>query len=442
MQNSIKKIIIILTAIVLIGGVSFGIIFYQNSKKTSQPKGGDINNTDSTRTPFQTRISTSTRFGAISEDVENVTNPETSISITKPRLVQLWKEPVSGFDFVYKDIEIVSTSTNNSTSSVIKNIQNKKVLKNQEYIYLWDRKTGHIHENLASTTDLIKISNYTLPGAEEVFFADSSSLVVRKLQEDNDTIDTFYIKLLKEFSTSTIYSSDIKNLNIDSNNVSFSSSLKKIFYFLKGTGRGVLSSADGTASSNIINTSLSEILPQYVNKDLIGLATKPSAYFKGYLFTLNTNGSGRNTYIIGEKYGFNTLISPDGSKVIYNEILNNVLETFMYDIKSKSLTYLSQATIVDKCTWSSNSKEVFCGVPQKLYEAPYPDAWYKNEVSFADNIWAINAETGSFRIVIPLQDQVITPIDVQNIKISNTGKYLLFQDKNTLALWKYYLILN
>lgn len=444
MQNTIKKIIIILTTVIILGGIFFGVIFYQNTKKIQQPNSGDITNTNPERTPFQTRVSTSTDFNTNTEN-NNILNPEisTSTGVTKPRLLQLWKEPVSGFGFVSKDIDIISTSTDNSTTSIIKSIQNKKVLKNQEFIYLWDRKTGHIYENLASTTDIAKFSNYTLPEAEEVFFVDNSSLILRILKNDNETIETFYTKLSRDLSTTTnIFTSDIKNTNIDSQNIAFSADFKKIFYFLKGTGRGILSSPDGVVKTNIINTPLSEFLPQYVNKDIVALTTKPSAYFKGYLFTLRTDGGGRNTYIIGEKYGFNTLVSPDGNKVIYNEILNNSLETFIYDIKSKSLTYLSQATIVDKCVWSQDSEEIFCGIPQKLSEAPYPDAWYKNDISFSDNIWSINADTGLFELIIPLQDQIATPVDVYKIQTSKNKKYLLFQDKNTLTLWKYQLILD
>lgn len=437
MQNNIKKIILILTILVLVFGIYFGYTFYRNSTNPTDINIGNTSNTDKNRTPFQTRVSTSTQVETIIEDT--VENPIESVTIEKPRLVELWKEPVSGFDFVFKDIEVLSTSTNNSTSTktVVKNIQNKKILKNQEYIYLWDRKTGHIYENLASTTEVDKISNYTSPGAEEVFFADNSSLISRNLMDDNETISTKYIKLVKEFSTSTIYNSDVKDINIDSKNISFSTLNKKIFYFINRTGSGVVSSIDGISRINAINTTISEWLSQYVNKTTITLTTKPSAYFKGYLFTLNPDGNSKNTYILGEKYGFNTLMSPDGKRIIYNEILNNTLETFIYDIKTKSSTYLNQATIVDKCVWSNDSKKIYCGIPQRLEQAPYPDAWYRNDISFSDNIWSIDSETGDFRLIIPLQDQIINPIDIYNIKISNSNRYLLFQDKNTLTLWKY-----
>ncbi len=443
MQNTFKKIIIILTIIVLIGGVYFGITFYNKSQNPVIDVNGKPVNTDPGRTPFQTRVSTSTGVTTIIEENNTVNNPtQTTSAQVKPRLAELWKEPVSGFDFVYKDIEVVSTSTSNSTSTVIASIVNKRILKNQEHVYLWDRKTGHIYENLASTTELEKISNYTLPGVEEAFFGDSTTVVARKLEDDNDAISTKYLRLIKEFSTSTVYRAEMRDINIDSSNVSFNSGAKKLFYFLNKTGKGVVSSLDGTVRTSVLNTTISEWLSQYVNKTLIGLVTKPSAYFKGYLFTLNPDGGAKNSYILGEKYGFNALISPDGRKVIYNEILNNTLETFIYDIRSKSNTYLSQATIVDKCTWSTDSKKIYCGIPQRLVQAPYPDAWYMNDIEFSDNIWSIDAATGDFSLVVALQDQVLAPIDVYKIIVSNTGRYLLFQDKNTLNLWKYDLIVN
>jgi hypothetical protein len=439
MQNNIKKIVLILIVIAL--GIFFGYKFYQNSKNTLTNI-SDPTNTDRNRTPFQTRDGTSTDINtAIDQPNPPTVNNPIQDSQQKSRLVQLWKDPVSGFGFVYKDINLVSTSTDNSTSTVIKDIQKSTILKNQQFIYLWDRKTGRIYENMASTTDLNMISNYTLIGAEEAYFIDNSSVITRKLQDDNETIKTSFLKLAKDFSTSTTYSTAEKNINIPVGNISLSLPEKKIFYFSKGTGKGMLSSIDGSVKSNIITTTLSEWLPQYVNKSLIALTTKPSAYFKGYLFFLNTNGTGKNDYILGEKYGFNTLISPDGKKVIYSEIINDTLETFIYDVKSKTSTYLTQSTIVDKCTWSKDSKTVYCGIPQKLYQAPYPDAWYNNDTSFSDNIWSINALTGKFSLVIALQDLVLSPIDVYKISVSDDGKYMLFQDKISLTLWKYNLVI-
>ena len=435
MQNIIKKIIIILIIIIFGLGIYFGYKFY----KVSQGDLSDYNtvtNTNPTRTPFQTRVSTSTQANNIQEGEEkSVENPTTNT--TKSKLVQIWKEPVSGFDFIYKDIEEVDTSTNNSTTSVVQAIKNKKVYRNQEFIYLWDRKTGNIYENLASTTDLNKLSYFTLIGAEEVLFIDNISAIIRKVSDDNETISTTYLKLIKDTATSTLYNANVGNINISSSNLSLSKETKRLFYFINNTGTGVLSSFDGGVRTNVLNTVLSEWLSQYVNKTTIALTTKPSAYFKGYLFFVNSSGTQDNQYILGDKYAFTTLVSPDGKKVLYNEISDNLLQTSIYDVKSKRITALTQATLSEKCVWADDSSKIYCAIPQQLLLAPYPDAWYQGSTSFSDNIWSINPETGQFTVEIALQDQLTTPIDAYHLKISKDKKYLLFQDKYNLTLWKY-----
>lgn len=475
-KNPYKTILIVLILLVIGVGVYFGITFYKASLNKAEPI---VTNPKTSKTAFQQRVSTSTnvedpQIGIFTNSpVENTTTNQTpSDTVLKQRLVQLWKEPVSGFDFVYKDIEVTSTSssivakpvvvaaTTTSASTTIRSIDEKKevvkkpvveatttpviiykktIFKNQEFAYLWDRSTGHIYENLSSSTDVFKLSNFTLPRIQEAFFINPTTVVVRGVSSDNESITSRAIKLYKETSTSTIYSTNIKNLSINSEHISVLPNTGTLFYVVSKTGRGVSVNPDGSNLNTVINTSLTEWLYQYVNKDLVSLTTKPSAYFPGYLFFVKTNGTGNNEYILGGKYGLTTLVSPDGTKIIYNEIINDRLESFLFDVKTKKNIRLTQATLSEKCVWNKESTFVFCGIPQKLPNAPYPDAWYQNKTSFSDNIWSINASTGEFSVVVPLQDQLTTPIDVLSIKISSTGKYLLFQDRYSLTLWKYEL---
>lgn len=473
-RNPYKTILIVLILLVIGVGVYFGITFYRASLNKAEPI---VTNPKTGRTSFQQRISTSTeaedpQIGIFTNPtVENTTTdqPSTGVAV-KQRLVQLWKEPVSGFDFVYKDIEITSTSSSvvtkptvatvstPSASTTIRSIDEKKevvkkttgettpvitykktVIKNQEFTYFWDRSTGHIYENLSSSTDVFKLSNFTLPRIQEVFFINPTTVVARGVSSNNESITSQAIKLYKETSTSTVYSTNVKNLSINSEHVSVLPGTGTLFYVVSKTGRGVSINPDGSNLNTIINTSLTEWLYQYINKDLVSLTTKPSAYFPGYLFFVKTNGTGNNDYIMGGKYGLTTLVSPDGTKVLYNEILNDRLETSILDTKTKKNIRLTQATLSEKCVWNKESTLVFCGIPQKLPNAPYPDDWYQNKTSFSDNIWSIKADTGEFGVIVPLQDQVTAPIDVLSMRISNTGKYLLFQDRYSLTLWKYEL---
>jgi hypothetical protein len=373
--------------------------------------------------------------------------PETTVA----QLTQLWKAPASGFDFIYKDVEIFATtstvaSTTVTTTSTSSKVKISKVtppkniiLKNQEFIYVWDRATGNIFQNLASTSLVTRLSNHTLPRIEEAYFIDGLHVFVRGLDKDNESVITKYITLSKETASSTISSVYEQFVYIYAKQIAFLVDSKKMFYFTEKTGQGIISNVDGTGITRGIKTILTEWLSQYVNKNIVAITTKPSAYFPGYLFFINTNGSGNNNYIVGEKYGFTTLISPDGKKVLYSEIRNNQLETVVYDVRTKKEIILTQSTISEKCVWTADSITIFCAVPQKLSLAPYPDAWYQNETSFDDNIWSINPTTGEFSLVVTLQGNTPEPIDAYNLKISKNKKYLLFQDKYSLTVWKYNL---
>ncbi len=458
-KNPYKKILILLILLVIGAGIYFGIYFYQTSKKAQTR--ATITDPKTGKTAFQARTASTTdqpQIGILQDENPATINTASSVPNVTSRLVQLWDQPVSGFDFIYKDIEITSTSTvTTSIPSVATNtpriidekpavvqtnkatVFKKTILKNQEFIYFWDRKTGHIYENLSSTTERVRISNYTLPRMEEVFFIDNISVLARGLSSNNESINSLLINLYKETATSTLYSTKIKPLNFSSKQISVLPEVKKVFHFINNTGKGTLTSVDGTNQTTILNTTITELIPQYINKSVAAVTTRPSAYFPGYMFLVSTDGSGTNEYILGDKYALGTLVSPDGKKILFSEIEQNQLRTAVYDIRSKTTVELSQATLPEKCAWDNTSTLLYCGIPQKLAQLPYPDAWYQNQTQFTDNMWTVNPLTGEFKAIIPLQDQVSVPIDVINIKVSKNKKYLLFQDRYSLTLWKYEL---
>ena len=441
-----KKILIVLIILVIGVGIFFGVKFY-NASKDVQNGIRTTRNTNPDRTPFQTRTATSGDV-VITQDSQpnDVVNPNPTITapLPKPRLVQLWKEPVSGFNFINKDREVISTSTatttilvGSSTVATTTTVFKTVTIKDQQYIYLWDRASGNIYQNLASTTATERLSNYTLPGVEEAYFIDPLTVLTRAVDESGEFIETKYLRLFRDSATSSVFSATEKNISVNSQAVSYSNDTKKMFYFIDKTGQGVVANFDLSSFLRVIKTSLTEWIPQYVNRTTLAATTRASAYFQGYLFFINSNGAGDNQYILGDKYGFTTLVSPDGKKVLYSEIQEDLLQTSIYDIQTKTTIALTQSTLSEKCTWTADSKKIYCAIPQKLAIAPYPDVWYQGSTSFSDNIWSVDPITGEFDVVIALQDQVTDPIDAYNIKVSADSKYLLFQDKYTLTLWKY-----
>jgi hypothetical protein len=460
-NNTLIRRAIILLILVVIGiGVYFGIKFYQASKNPS----GINQATNTGTTPFQTRTATSGDIIIGGNDEATGTeasNPPLGIDLpmAKPRLVQLWKEPVSGFDFIYKDRVVVSTTTATTTLKIATSTTvgsttatttisvatttityKTEVLKNQTYAYLWDRATGNIHQNLASTSETERLSNYTLPRIEEAYFIDPVTAFVRGVDETNETVRTTYVQLVKESATSTLYTATTKASPVNAKAVSVLNDTKKVFYFIENTGQGVVANLDLSSFLRVISTSLTQWIPQYVNKTTLAATTRPSAYYPGYLFFIDGTGTGDNQYILGDKYGLTTLVSPDGKKVLYSDIESDLLQTYVYDTVTKQTVPLRQSTLSEKCVWTADSKKIYCAIPQKLALAPYPDAWYQAQTEFSDNIWSIDPVTGEFEVVIALQDQLSNPIDAYNLKVSTDEKYLLFQDKYSLTLWKYDLV--
>ncbi len=434
-QNLVKNIVIALIILVIGAGIFFGYTFYQASKGTqTATRGGS--NTNPTRTPFQTRVATGSDITIVQDqttptEIENPT-PTQNLPVEEPRLVELWKAPVSGFDFVNKDIQVLATTTKGTTT-----ITTTKTLKNQPFVYLWDRSTGNIHENPASTSEVVRISNFTSPGVEEAYFITPTTVLTRELDPNNQSIITSYIQLAKETSSSTLFTATKKRIFTSAEHISISQENKKMLYVLKDSGQAFIANTDMSSVLRILTTNITQWIPQYVNKTIAALTTKPSAYYQGYLFFVNSTGTQDNQYVLGDKYGFTTLVSPDGSKVLYSEILEDSLFTSIYNVKTKTSIRLSQATLTEKCVWSNDSKKIYCAIPQQLNSLPYPDVWYQGLTTFSDNIWSINSATGEFDLEVALQDQLTTDIDAYNLKISTDQKYLLFQDKYTLHLWKY-----
>jgi hypothetical protein len=183
-------------------------------------------------------------------------------------------------------------------------IPKKNILKDQIFAYLWDRSTGNIYQNLASTTNVERLSNFTSPQAEEASFIDATTVLTKELDTNNEDIINSYITLYKETATSTIFTANKKRIFTNTEYISVLPDIKKMFYFLKGSGQGFVSNIDLSSVFRVLNTSLTEWLPQYVNKTTLAVTTKPSAYFKGYLFFVNSSGAQDNQYILGNNISF------------------------------------------------------------------------------------------------------------------------------------------
>ena len=106
------------------------------------------------------------------------------------------------------------------------------------------------------------------------------------------------------------------------------------------------------------------------------------------------------------------------------------------NLRDGTVREISLSTLPEKCVWSKRERaSAFCAVPEELPTGGYPDSWYSGFVSFADDLWKINVETGSANFITTLQDTSENPFDAISLSLSEDEKILLFTDKNTLTPW-------
>jgi hypothetical protein len=170
------------------------------------------------------------------------------------------------------------------------------------------------------------------------------------------------------------------------------------------------------------------------------VTTKPSGFAPGYAYTLNTKTKAF-TRLFGGINGLTTLGSPDLSQVLYGESGSGTLNLGVFVSKDSSLHDLSVRTLPEKCVWANTEKGiVYCAVPENVAFNTYPDVWYQGLITFSDDIWKINTNTGEKEILmIPDRQPGGEIIDMTNMSIDPNDDYLIFNNKIDLSLWGYQL---
>ncbi len=187
-------------------------------------------------------------------------------------------------------------------------------------------------------------------------------------------------------------------------------------------------------TSDVFTSALTEWLPYDIGKGSLVMAVKPSGLVDGFAYFYNT-ATQTYTKITGGVKGLTVLPNSDGSKVLLGGIIQDKgLRLGLYDNKTKSIQTSQVATLPEKCTFAGTAT-IYCGVPQQLPAATYPDDWYKGSVGFTDTLTKTNIDTGTtVNLEVP---NGIFSFDYTQMSIDQSGRYLLFVDKKTGALWSY-----
>jgi hypothetical protein len=332
-----------------------------------------------------------------------------------------------------------------------------KTKETQYFVRYMDRATGHVFDIKTDSPAANEISNTTIPKVYEATFTpDGNSIITRFLSSTNpDQILTYFVtmrnKPLSVSATSTnktvadigtlskIGLKDVSGIYLppDIKEIAMSPSGAKIlslYYGDNGGGRLVLSSPSGAGAKAVLTHPLREWLLSLVSDGKAVLTTKPSGIVNGYSYMLDL-ASGTLNKIMGEIAGLTVLPNRDGNTFLGAGAPGGNVKLFAYFAKEDKQTMLPLSTFPEKCVWAAEKSVAYCAVPENIPQTTYPDAWYQARVSFTDDIWKINVNTGETNLVSSLPKESGQKIDAIDMKLSDDDTYLTFINKIDLTLW-------
>ncbi len=404
-KNSI--LIILAATLLIVGGLLF---FYFSNIDTTQ---STADQTQTTTSPFggssPNRPVETTKTGVGASGQGGVSEKNLS------QLIQIYKSPSSG-----------------SVFSVNKNGQN--ILK------FVDRAVGNIYEYSpeSQTGEGVRITNTTIPKIQETVWSNSGNdLVLRYLENDTDNISSFSGKIISGSSTPTeltglFLPSNIKQLVINPTG-------NRLFGLVDKSDRsgslGFISNLDGSGRRTIFDSPISYFNISWPKEDTVAFTTKPNYREPGMLFFFNTQNYSMNK-VLGNILGLSTVVNKNINMLAYSYIENSSFYLDVYDIVNKTGSGYKITTLADKCVWgNTNTKVLYCAIPKTIPSGNYPDVWYQGLVSFSDDIWRIDMETGIINQIYEIGSNETVDIDAYELKTSLDDKYLVFTNKTDLSLW-------
>lgn len=293
-----------------------------------------------------------------------------------------------------------------------------------------EKETGHVFETKPDEHAVVRLSNTTLPGIQDVAWMSDDTFVLRSLSDDEQMINV--LGTLQ--GTSTERTITIKPFGVFSR-IAQTPNGKSVLAVTETADGSRIERADtnGGLQPRLIMTSpVRSWVPQTGGNDLF-LETAPSENIPGFLYEIDT-ASQSLTRVAGGQRGFMATVSPSGRYVLYSSGVGTAGTLSILDRFADTTYSVSLPTVADKCAWFTESEPLlFCGVPRN--STGNLDAWLMGTVSFEDNAWIIEPIRDASFFVRELTDENGSSIDVIHPETNADGSFVLFTNKNDSSLW-------
>jgi hypothetical protein len=163
------------------------------------------------------------------------------------------------------------------------------------------------------------------------------------------------------------------------------------------------------------------------------LYPKTSRFLEGYVYE-PTSQTIKRLPAFG--YGLSAIATEP--TILYQKQSPRGLRSYLWKREGGETTELLFSFFPEKCTFSFDTKYLYCGYSDLSQDVEFPDNWYRGEKKTADELWVTSVENKESTLLINPAESTGRELDI--VSLTNTPTALYFINKNDQTLWVYDLI--
>lgn len=295
------------------------------------------------------------------------------------------------------------------------------------------RNNGYVYEIVDGSIPL-QITNIYIPNIYEAVFGDNhQTALVRFLRDDQQTIATYSVPIPPPNPDGTRTQKEGVYFPDNILQAVASPEGSQIIRLTSDPTSALISTTTpvNTKKVDVLRTPFREWILSWPTAKTLYAQTKASAQVPGFLYKIDTTEK-KFRRVLGNINGLTTLVSPNGTYILYSQNSGNEFITKLLNTKTNTTQNFSLRILPEKCVWLQN-EDLICAGNTSVPEAQYPDAWYQGIVSFSDQLYHIYSGTALYETLYDSTDRVF---DMTNLTVDEGTHVIYFINKPTGVLWQ------
>ncbi len=303
------------------------------------------------------------------------------------------------------------------------------------FIRYMEKGTGNIFEISLDSGVESRISNQTIPYVVAAAWARTGDQVVFSTDIEGTRGETYFGTLTANDTGIAVFDAEIMDAAME--NVAFSEDGEQLLYTTHNTSGNTIGferrrKLGTTATLFSLPFSESTVL-----WDTLGASssahyafTKPALGYMGFLYRI-----GKNDALTKIDDGSTLSALRSDAYLVINKDSGNGPYSLLINTKNGRSEFLTIETLKEKCDGSG--PVIWCGASASENTTTFPIDWYQGAISYADQLWRINTETGTAIMVTDPEPIAREQIDITDLSVVEGGAHIIFRNKRNDSLWLY-----